>query len=135
MRNTCLIASALLAFAAFALLSLLGGASYLEVPLPGDLPLGNALAALGLCTIAGAAVALSAPGSAARATARASLIGAGLWLPTSALLAGNAQLNFAHGRGLPWLALSAAIAAAAIGSLLWVVAASALAAVRRRKSS
>lgn len=134
MSNAGLIASALLAFAAFALLSLLGGAPYLEAPLPGDLPLGNALAALGLCAIAGAAVALSAPRSAVRAAALASLVGAGLWLPASALLAGNPQLNFAHGRGLPWLALSAAVAAVAVGSLLWAIAASILAAVRRRGS-
>lgn len=115
-------------------MSLASGATYMELLLPGGLPLGNAVAALGLCAVAGAAMALSARETAVRAVAAAALAGAALWLPVSVLLAGNAQLNFSGERGLAWLALSAVVAAAVTGSLLWAVAASALAALRHRGS-
>ncbi|GEM_PF-3677580 len=50
----------LLLVAAFCVASLGRGAAFLETILPGGLPLGNALAALGLVAAAGAALALSA---------------------------------------------------------------------------
>ena len=123
---------ALLAIASFAMLSLVSGAPYLETRLPGGLPTGNALAALGLSAAAGAAVALSARGTALRTMSLASLFAAAAWLPLSVALAGNLALNFGGGRGRIWLVLSLVVAAGAFGVLLWAVVAGALANRRPR---
>ena len=112
----------LLVIAAFAVLSLVSGASYLETMLPGGLPLGNALTAIGLCAAAGSAVGLSARGTALRLVSVASLIGAAAWLPASIALAGNLTLNFFHGgRGDVWLVFSADIAAGVLCALGWAL--------------
>lgn len=121
----------LLMIAAFSLLSLIRGASYLETTLPGGLPFGNALTAIGLCAAAGAAVSLSAGNTALRRMSVASLIGAAAWLPVSIALAGNLTLNFREGRGDAWLAFSAAIGAAVLGALGWALVASVIARYRR----
>ena len=121
----------LLFVASFAVVSLVSGASYLEVPLPGGLPLGNALAALGLCAVAGSALGLSARGTALRAVALASLIAATAWLPTSVALAGNLALNFGGGRGSAWAVFSLGVVALVLGTLVWALVA-ALLAMRRR---
>lgn len=121
---------ALLAVAVFSILSLVRGAAYLETPLPGGLPIGNALAAVGFCAVAGTAVALSARGTAQRIMSLASLLAAAAWLPVSIALAGNLALNFGGGRGLIWLVYSLVVAAGAFVVLLWALAAAALA--RRR---
>lgn len=120
----------LLAVAAFAVLSLVMGAAYLEVSLPGGLPIGNALSAIGLCAMAGAAVVLSTRGTALRLVSVASSIGAAAWLPVSIALAGNLTLNFHAGRGDAWLIFSLAVTVAVLGALIWAVVASLLA--RRR---
>lgn len=125
-----LIATALVTFAAFVVLSLVRGASYLDAPLIGGLPFGNLLVALGLCALAGASVALSAPGTTLRAASLTSLVGAVLWLPASVVLAGNLQLNFGGGRGPAWLAMSVAVIAYACSTLLWALLALALAKMR-----
>src|SRR5262245_51102101 len=103
------IAVALLAIAAFAVVSLRSGATYLEAVLPGGLPFGNALTALGLCAAAGVAVVLSARGTMLRAVSLTSLIAAAAWLPASVALAGNLALNFGNGRGLVWVVFSLAV--------------------------
>lgn len=121
----------LLVVAAFALLSLVFGASYLETMFPGGLPLGNALTSIGLCAAAGAAVGLSAPRTALRLVSVVSLIGAVAWLPVSVALAGNLALNFHGGHGVAWLALSFAIVASILSALTWALAARLLAKVRR----
>jgi hypothetical protein len=126
------ITAALLAITAFAVLSLASGATYLEAMLPGGLPAGNALAALGLCTAAGAAVGLSARGTALRAVSVASLIAAVAWLPVSVALAGNLTLNLGGGRGLAWVVLSLGVTAGVLCALIWALAAAALLALRRR---
>ena len=89
----------LLLIAAFALLSLVSGASYLETELPGGLPIGNALTAIGLSAAAGAAAALSTRRTVLRRLSMGSLIAAVIWLPVSIALAGNLALNFQGGRG------------------------------------
>lgn len=89
MNTRITIVVALLAIAVAAVLSLVFGASYLEAALPGGLPLGNALAALGLCAMAGAAVTLSVRRTALRAVSLASLAAAVAWLPASVVLAGT----------------------------------------------
>jgi hypothetical protein len=130
MSRKSFIAIALVIFAAFVVLSLVLGASYLEMPLVGGLPFGNVLVGLGLCALAGAAVALSARGTTLRAASLVSLIGAALWLPASTVLAGNLQLNFGGGRGPVWLAMTVAVVACACSTLLWALLALALVNIR-----
>ena len=121
------IVAVLLAVFVFAVLSLVFGASYLEALLPGGLPFGNALTALGLCSAAGAAVALSARGTALRIASLAALVAAAVWLPVSVALAGNLALNLGSGRGLVWLVFSFAVAAGVLGVLVWALVATLLA--------
>ena len=121
----------LLVLAAAAVLSLALGAPYLEARLPGGLPLGNALAGLGPCAMVSAAVVLSKRSTVLRVASVASLVGTALWLPVSVALAGNQELNFGNGRGSVWLAYSAVVVAGATCTLLWALAASALAKARR----
>ena len=129
------VVASLLLIAAFALLSLVSGATYLETMLPGGLPIGNALTAIGLCAAAGASVALSARRTAIRLLSVISLVGAVGWLPASIALAGNLTLNFHEGRGGAWLALSVAIAAAVLCALCWALAISLLSKYRRAGAS
>jgi hypothetical protein len=117
----------LLAITAIALLSLVFGASYLETKLPGGLPVGNALTAIGLCAAAGAAIGLSRRRTTVRRVSVASLIGAVAWLPVSVALAGNLTLNFHGGHGDAWLALGIAIAATVLCALIWALIAHSLA--------
>lgn len=89
------------------LAGLVTGADLVQQVLPGGLPVGNAVAAAALLCFAGAAVQLStAPGWVAW-TARVSLGMAVAWLPLSALLAGNLQLNFHGDAGTLWAWLTA----------------------------
>jgi hypothetical protein len=122
-----IIVVALLVIAVFSIFSLARGAEYLETPLPGGLPIGNALTALGLCAVAGMAVALSVRGTALRIMSFASHFAAAAWLPVSVALAGNLTLNFGGGRGLIWLVLSLVVVAGAFCALLWALVARALA--------
>jgi hypothetical protein len=124
----------LLAVAAFAVVSLAIGAAYLETMLPGGLPLGNALTALGLCAAAGAAVGLSTRGTVLHVASLVSLLAAAVWLPASVALAGNLALNFGGGRGLAWVVLSLAVFVGVLSTLLWALVASVLA-TRRRASA
>ena len=130
-----IIVALLLFTAAFALLSLVSGAPYLETMLPGGLPIGNALTAIGLCAAAGSAVGLSARRTALRLVSVASLVGAAAWLPASIVIAGNLTLNFDGDRGVAWLALSLAIVAAVLGTLAWALVASFLARQRRARAA
>ena len=134
MNTEKVIIVALLAIALFSMLSLVCGASYLEILLPGGLPIGNALAALGLSAVAGTAVALSVRGTALRIMSLASLLAAAAWLPVSVALAGNPALNFGEGRGLIWLVLSLAVAAGAFCAPLWALVARALPKRRHRRA-
>ena len=127
------LVAGLLAFAAFVALSLVRGAPFLELPLAGSLPLGNVLAAAGLCALPAAAALLGRPGTAHRAASTAVLVAAVPWLPASVALAGNLQLNFGDGRGTAWLVLSLSVLAAGCVVLLWALAAPALARARPRR--
>lgn len=109
----------LLAVAAFATVSLVRGASYLGFVLPGGLPFGNALAAIGQCALAGAAVLLATRGTWRRRLALIALIAAIAWLPVSMLLAGNASLNFSGVRGTVWLWFTLVTLVLAFAVLLW----------------
>lgn len=113
------IVSLSLALACFAISSLGSGADWLGEELPGGLPLGNALTAIGLCAIAGAAFALTRRGTAFRIVALSALVGAAVWLPVSIVLAGNAALNFTNGLGSVWLIFSLTVAAVGVVSLAW----------------
>ena len=123
----------LLAIAAFAAISLARGASYLDAMLPGGLPLGNVLTALGLCAAAGAAVGLSAPGTVLRLASLVSLLGAVAWLPVSVVLAGNLQLNFSGERGLAWMVFSLVVVLDVLGTLAWALVVSLIAARKTRR--
>jgi hypothetical protein len=124
------IIAVLLATAGFAIASLASGASYLEAPLLGGLPFGNALAALGLCATAGIAVELSSRGTTLRAVPLAALAAATAWLPASIALAGNLTLNFTDGRGAVWLAFSLAVVAGVTTAVVWALVAALLARLR-----
>lgn len=124
-----------LAITALAVASLASGAAFLGVPLPGGLPLGNALAALGLCAAAGAAIGLGRAGTLPRAVAIAALLVAAAWLPVSVMLAGNLALNFSGGRGQAWMAISLATVLLVTLSLAWAAAAALLSACRRRRAA
>jgi len=117
-----LIALLLLTVAAFSVGSLVSGARYSEWVLPGGLPLGNVLAAAGLCSLAGTAFHLSPLDSIRRRVSAVTLLAAAVWLPLSIALAGNLTLNFSGYRGTAWLAITSATAIAALGSLGWAVA-------------
>jgi len=113
--------AALLALAVFSLGSLIGGATYLETTLPGGLPLGNALAATGLCAIAGCGAVLARPGV-VRGIAIIALLAAVAWLPVSIAMAGNLALVFSAGRGDAWIAWSGGVALLSLASLALALA-------------
>lgn len=127
-----LVAALLLAVAAFSVVSLISGASYLETHLPGGLPIGNALSAIGLCALAGSAVLLSPRRTTLRTVSVAALLGAAAWLPVSIALAGNLALNFHGGRGDAWMVFSAVIPALVFSAFGWALVAALLA--RRRRA-
>lgn len=99
------------------IVALLSGGSFLEWTLPGGLPVGNALVVAALCSLAGAAMALSREGTFARYFAVASLIAAAAWLPVSISLAGNLALNFSGSRGQAWIWFSVATVALVLTAL------------------
>jgi hypothetical protein len=113
--------------------SLVAGAGYVEWTLPGGVPVGNVLAALGLCAPAGAAWMVSPPASWARRFASIALGAAIAWLPVSVVLAGNLALNFSGGRGTLWLAMSAGVGLVVLVALAWAAVACVVAFIRRRK--
>lgn len=115
-------AAALIALAGLGSGLLVTGWAGLEAPLPGGLPLGNALSAAVLVFIAAAALLLSRGSRFTRGMSIAALLLAALWLPVSVMLAGNAELNFSGTTGTAWLAYSAATLLAALGALLLALA-------------
>jgi hypothetical protein len=117
-----LIAFLLFVIGAISIGILISGSSYSERILPGGLPMGNALAAIGLCSLVGSAFNLSPAGSVRRQICQAVLIVTILWLPISIALAGNLELNFSGSRGTAWLIISWATAIAALGSFVFAVA-------------
>ena len=117
-----LTALVLFALGAISIGVLVSGASYSEWLLPGGLPLGNALAAIGLCSLAGSAYKLSPVGSVRRRISQAVLVVTVLWLPISIALAGNLELNFSGSRGTAWLIISSATVIAVLGSLALAIA-------------
>ena len=116
----------LLVVAALCFGSLASGAGIVEHDLPGGLPVGNALAALGLCALAGAACVLAPPGSTRRRVAAAVLLAALLWLPVSIALAGNLALNFSGARGTLWFAMTVGLGLAVPAMLAWAIVGSLL---------
>jgi len=107
--------AALLGLAAFALGSLVAGAGYLQAPLPGGLPLGNALAALGFSAIAGTGVTIARRGV-VRRMACVALLAALAWLPVSIAMAGNLTLVFQGARGDAWIAWSVGVAGVSLAA-------------------
>ena len=111
----------LIAAALFSFGSLFAGAGYLIWPLPGGLPLGNALAALGLITASAAALAASDSKSVLQILSIVSLAFSVAWLPVSIGLAGNLELNFNEIRGALWIQISLVTFALALVLLVWAI--------------
>ncbi|HZX79246.1 hypothetical protein [Lysobacter sp.] len=116
---------------ASAVLALVGGGSFLEWSLPGGLPLGNAIAAAGLCALAGMAVVIALPGSPARLVAWLALLACVAWLPASVALAGNLSLNFTWSRGITWMWLTLGTLGVSVVALAWAVIARFIASRRK----
>ncbi|MDI9239045.1 hypothetical protein QLQ15_08995 [Lysobacter sp. LF1] len=125
--------SGLLAAAAASIAGLILGGSSLEFEFPGGLPAGNALAAVALCAMAGAAVVLTRRKSWTRAVSWCALAAALAWLPASILLAGNLHLVFGNGRGDAWIALTLATAALVVGTLVLALTATAWRFLKRKR--
>lgn len=96
-----------LLFALFAFASVFSGASYLQMILPGGLPFGNALTAIGLCSTSWAALLLTLKNKILRSVSLIALMASIAWLPVSIAMAGNLELNFTGSIGSTWLAASA----------------------------
>lgn len=111
------LALPLLVLAGLCIGALVSGSGLAERSLPGGLPLGNLLMATALGALSGAAWVLTPPASARRWFASVSLASSLLWLPASALLAGNLTLNLSGARGTVWLAGSVVVIVAALASL------------------
>jgi hypothetical protein len=118
-----------------AVLALVSGGSFLEWELPGGLPLGNAIAAAGLCALAGIAVVIALPGSPARVAAWLALLACAAWLPASVALAGNLSLNFTWSRGITWMWLTLGTLGASVVALAWAAVARLVAARRKTASA
>jgi hypothetical protein len=116
-----LIVILLLIIAVVSVGSLLSGASFLGVVVPGGLPLGNALAASGLAAPAAFALLLSSSAPILRVAALWVLWAALAWLPTSIVLAGNLALNFSDWRGPVWIGFSLVVALAVLCTLIWSI--------------
>lgn len=107
------------------------GGDVLEVGLVGGLPMGNAVAALAVTSIAGIPMLLSTRGTLLRRVAIASFCGALAWLPVSIALAGNTALNFSGWRGSAWLVFSLVLHFVVVCVLLLAFAVRMLAMFRR----
>ncbi|MBB1062009.1 hypothetical protein [Marilutibacter spongiae] len=107
----------LLTLAAGSMAAVLSGAGYLERLLPGGLPLGNALVALGLVAAAAAAWVLAPRRTWVAAASGIVLLLAVAWLPVSIALAGNLALNFSDDRGSTWWVFSLGLLLAILVSL------------------
>lgn len=99
--------------------ALFSGASFLNAPLVGGLPIGNAISSLVFVFPALVAVGLSRPNSAVRYVSIFSLVAAVVWLPVSIGLAGNLSLNFSGLRGDIWIWMTAVTAALILIAPLW----------------
>lgn len=120
MKRTTVLLSLVVAGAVLALVS---GASFLEWELPGGLPLGNAIAAAGVCSLGSIAVAIALPGSVARAVAWIAFWVCAAWLPASVALAGNLSLNFTWSRGIAWMWLTLGTLGVIGVALVWAAVA------------
>lgn len=111
----------LIVFSLAAVAILMTGAEYLERTLPGGLPIGNAVATIGLVCAAAAAVGLSQPHTKLRYASLFSAVAAFLWLPLSIALAGNLALNFSSDWGPVWLWFSLITFVTVLLTLLWAI--------------
>ncbi len=108
----------LLIIALASVASLVSGASVLSMVLPGGLPVGNMLAALGLVSPAALALFISTSETKLRVASLAMLWAALAWLPVSIILAGNLPLNFIGWRGTVWMGLTILLVLGVLTTLL-----------------
>ena len=126
-NRTPFYAAALLLLAAFSLYAVLTGADYLDYVLPGELPLGNVLAAALFLGISGAAYLLAKERKVLGRIAAIVLAASVLWLPVSIVLARNPSLNFSGWNGTLWFLFTVGLFVAALGTLFAAVGAALLA--------
>lgn len=98
---------------------LASGMAFIEMTLPGGLPVGNALVAIGLSSFAFSAVLLSTNGAIQYKFSRVTFIITLFWLPISIALAQNLLLNFGSKNGEIWLIFTLTILALTFASWLW----------------
>lgn len=110
--------AAFLLIAVFSICSIIFGASYLDVILPGGLPLGNVLAASIFFGFSGAAQLLAKGRRVLRIVTTAVVAISLMWLPISIALAGNVTLNFSGELGTVWLWFSGCLFFIVIGTFL-----------------
>jgi len=113
-----LLAGLLASLATACLVSLLLGPDCLLWPLPGGMPLGNALAALGLTAASGSGLAAGWQEQGMRRLASVSLLLSLAWFPCSVLLAGNLALSFNGEAGSVWMVGTLLVCAIAVLTLV-----------------
>ncbi len=114
-------AFAWLLLASLCFMAIASGGAFIETTLPGGLPLGNAIVAVGLCALALASVMLSPNSGWQRRVCSGVFILSVLWLPVSLLLARNLLLNFGGRNGDIWIVFTLAVLALALGCWLWAL--------------
>lgn len=102
-------------------MAMASGGAFIESELPGELPVGNAIVAVGLSALALASVMLSAKGDWQRRVCSGVFFLSLLWLPVSLLLARNLLLNFGGRNGDIWIVFTLAVLALAFGCWLWAL--------------
>ena len=117
-------ASVLLAIAVVCLGLLASGGGFLDSALPGGLSIGSVLSAIGLVSAAAVPLCFSSPGSAFRASARATFAAAVAWLPVCIVLSSEIAHNFAAW----WVGYTGLVILAVLCMLAWAL-------VSRRASS
>ena len=106
MSRRWLLSLCLLAVTGFAAWSLLTAQPLLHWMIPGGLPFGNLLTAMGLSAMAGIGVLLSHRTVWLQLASRVTLCATLLWLPVSVALAGNLTLSFSGDNGAIYWAYS-----------------------------
>ena len=117
-----LIIASLIAISTLIFFILMSDAPWLEQVRPGGMRLGYVLAAVCMCTTAGASFRISAPDTALRIFSVGSLIAAATWLPISMLLAGNMAASYDADGGLEWFLFSICVVMFLFCVLIWAVA-------------
>ena len=118
---------------AAALLLVFGPTPWVEAPLPGGLPVGNALTVIALVNASMAGWVYGESGTVLRLLSTAALLVTACWMPVSVAISGNLNNNFAGNDTafMLWFRFTAVAALLAVATLVATLAAS-IAGSRRR---